>query len=123
MKIFLTWTKKIFFLAMFGLVCKSPVFSYSGSHRVQNTSMHEGQKISVTGLIHSYGNEPFTWLGIETEDGKAYALRVDKKTDEKLRQLFGVPILIEGNLELPVQYGYEQLKDGAIHVKKIKIVR
>lgn len=123
MKIFLTWIKKIFFLTIFGLVCMNPIFSCSSSNRIQNTPLREGQKISVTGLIHSYGNAPFTWLGIETEDGKAYALRVDKKTDEKLRRLFGVPVLIEGKVELPVQHGYEQLKDGAIRVKKIKIVR
>lgn len=115
--------KKLFFLAVLSSICMCAVFSCSSSHRVQNTPLREGQKISVTGLVHSYGNAPLTWLGIETEDGKAYALRVDEKTDEKLRQLFGVPVLIEGKLELPVQYGYEQLKDGAIHVKKIKIVR
>lgn len=115
--------KKLFLMAVSSLVCMCAVFSCSSSHRLQSTSPREGQKIFVMGLIHSYGNAPLTWLGIETEDGKAYGLRVDKKTDEKLRQMFGVPILIEGNLELPVQYGYEQLKDGAIHVKKIKIAR
>lgn len=122
MKMYLAWTKKLFFLTVFGLISMSSVFSCSSSHSVQDKHPREGQKISVTGLIHSYGNMPFTWLGIETDDGKAYALRVDKKTDEKLRQLFGVTVLIEGKLELPVQCGYEQLKDGAIRVKKIKVI-
>lgn len=123
MKMYLAWIKKLIFLTVFGLISMSTVFSCSSSHSVQDKPLREGQKISVTGLIHSYGSAPFIWLGIETEDGKAYALRVDKKTDERLRELFGVTVLIEGMVELPVQYNYEQLKDGAIYVKKIKVVR
>lgn len=115
--------KKLIFVAVFGLICMYTIFSCSSSRRVQDTPPQEGQKISVTGLVHSYGNEPFTWLGIETEDGKAYGLRIDKETDEKLRQLFGVLVSIEGTLELPVRYGYEQLKDGAIHVEKFEVVQ
>lgn len=110
-------------MVILAFICLCAVFSCSSSYSVQNAPLREGQKISVTGLIHSYGNAPVTWLGIETEDGKAYGLRVNKKIDKKLRQMFGVPVLIEGKLELPVEYGYEQLKDGAIHVKKVKIAR
>jgi len=37
---------------------------------------------SLQGMIHIYGNEPHTWVGLETPDGKVYALVPPEKADE-----------------------------------------
>jgi hypothetical protein len=46
-----------------------------------------GGKTKITGQVKVYGSEPHTWAGVETEDGKVYA--VDRESDAELRTLRG----------------------------------
>ncbi len=82
-------------------------------------------KISkVKGLIHVYGNEPFTYIGIETQDNKEYAISADKKLIEELWATQGKYIEISGYIvksETIKEPG--MLKDGKIEVLDWKYVK
>ncbi len=82
-------------------------------------------KISkVKGLIHVYGNEPFTYIGIETTDEKEYAISADKKIIEELWATQGQYIEISGYIvksETIKEPG--MLKDGKIEVLDWKYVK
>ena len=72
---------KIFiFASVFALVSFS-VFSCGNSSGTEST-------IKITGMVHIYGNEPFTFVGIVNENGTEYAISPRSKEDE-LRKLQG----------------------------------
>ena len=83
-------------------------------------------KISkVTGLIHVYGNDPFTYIGIETQDNKEYAISADDKTISELWKTQGSLIEIGGYIVKPEndQKQPGMLKDGKIEVVDWKYVK
>lgn len=77
----------------------------------------------VTGLIRVYGNEPFTFLGIETEDGKLYSIKADKKLTSELQSSQGNQIEIKGTIEKAEENTLNRLKDGFIIVSEWKLVK
>ena len=79
---------------------------------------------TTTGYIHVYGNEPFTYIGIETTDEKEYTISADKKLIEELWATQGKYIEISGYIvkaETIREPG--MLKDGKIEVLDWKYVK
>jgi hypothetical protein len=70
--------------------------------------------VIITGMAHIYGGESHTFAGIESEDGKIYAVYPPEKEAE-IRSLQGR--LIEFTLrflEVPMGEGSLYLKDGTV---------
>jgi hypothetical protein len=68
----------------------------------------------IRGMVKIYGNEPHTYAGIETEDGKHYAVYPIEK-EKEIRSLQGSKI--EWTVifsEKPEGYGSLFLKDGSV---------
>ena len=72
-------------------------------------------EIQVTGKIYVMGNEPFTQVGIELDNGKVYALL--GKHDKELRGLQGKRLTIKGKLSGKTTRGAE-----AIEVKSFQVM-
>ena len=87
-------------------------------------SFNKNKIQTITGFIHVYGNEPFTYLGIETIDKKQYAIKASKEEISKLWDSQGQKIEITGiiipsnNQRLP-----DMLQDGKIEVCEWKFVK
>lgn len=70
--------------------------------------------------IRSYGNEPFTYPGIVTENNEIYLVVASDKIQKQLLEMQGIKIevtgyIIEENKEL-----YEGLDNGSFKVQKWK---
>lgn len=89
------------------------------------SSFSKNQLKSVKGYVHVYGNEPFTYLGIETSDNKEYAISADDETLLELQKSQGNLIEINGYIETekkelpPIGI----LKDGRIVVTEWKYIK
>ena len=87
-------------------------------------SFSKNKTKTITGYLQVYGNEPFTYLGIETIDKKQYAIKASKEEISKLWDSQGNLIEMTGiiipsnNQRLP-----DMLKDGKIEVVEWKIVK
>ena len=78
----------------------------------------------VSGFIHVYGNEPFTFIGIETTDGKQYTLKADKDILIELQASQGNKIEIKGTVEKNKdknKASINELKDGNLTVLEWKL--
>lgn len=78
---------------------------------------------TVTGYIRTYGNEPFTFIGLVTQDGKEYTIKADEKSLKQLNNIFKEKIQIKGKITKSDVAGFNELKDGNLIViewKKIK---
>ncbi len=73
-----------------------------------------GRPIQVTGRIYVMGNEPFTRVAIQTDDGRVFALSGEHAGE--LRRLQGKRVLVEG------QPGAEAPGVKEIEVAKYKVV-
>ena len=51
---------------------------------------------SVEGYINIYGNEPHTYLGIETQDGKVFVLKAEKELLDELQNQQGYLLKLDG---------------------------
>lgn len=80
---------------------------------------------TVKGFINVYGNEPFTYIGIETEDDKKYTISASEEEISKLWKTQGSLIEIEGYIIKPESEGRQpgMLKDGKIEVLEWKFVK
>ena len=80
---------------------------------------------TVRGFVHVYGNEPFTYIGIETDDNKQYALSADDEEISKLWQSQGNKIEITGIITSKKGQGPERgmLQDGKIQVIEWKYIK
>lgn len=80
---------------------------------------------SVSGYVHVYGNEPFTYIGIKTTDNKEYKISADEKTKEELWKSQGKLIEIIGYIEKEKneKIKIDTLKDGSIEVIEWKYVK
>lgn len=80
---------------------------------------------TVRGFVHVYGNEPFTYIGIETDDNKQYAISADDEEIAKLWQSQGNKIEITGIITGKKGQGPERgmLQDGKIQVIEWKYVK
>jgi hypothetical protein len=72
-------------------------------------------EIRVTGRIYLMGNEPFTQVGIESENGKVFA--VIGEQEKELRGLQGKRLTVKGNLGGKTTRGVESIK-----VKSFKVM-
>ncbi|MBR5097385.1 MAG: hypothetical protein IK094_09810 [Treponema sp.] len=79
---------KILFLAAAVALALSPVFGMAKNNK----------KAQVTGVVEYYGNAPFPRLGLKTQDGKLYYLDADKDVQEKLGELHGNIVRVDGIL-------------------------
>ena len=80
---------------------------------------------TVKGYIHVYGNEPFTYIGIETTDNKKYAISAAEEEIAKLWKTQGSLVEIEGII-IPKEGDAKELnmlKDGKIEVSGWKLVK
>ena len=85
------------------------------------TSFSKNNITTVKGYIHVYGNEPFTYIGIKTEDNKEYAIDADKETTDQLRASQGKQIEITGRIIKSENNEAGMLKDGKIEVIEWKV--
>jgi hypothetical protein len=74
----------------------------------------EKDEIQVTGRIYVMGNEPFTQVAIQLENGKVYALTGEY--DKELRSLQGKRVTVKGRLSGKTPRGAE-----AIEVKSFQL--
>ena len=77
----------------------------------------------VTGRIKVYGNEPFTFLGIVTEDGLKYTLKAEKKVLDKIQNAQGHLVEIKGKIEIEKDNSGNQIKNSYLIVEDWKIVK
>jgi hypothetical protein len=59
-------------------------------------SMKDKEEIQVTGRIYVMGNEPFTQVAIQQDDGKVYA--ITGEYDKEFRLLQGKRVTVRGKL-------------------------
>jgi hypothetical protein len=71
-------------------------------------------EVQVAGRIYVMGNEPFTQVAIQTDDGKVYALTGEY--DKELRSLQGKRVTVKGRLSGKTPRGAE-----AIEVKSFQL--
>lgn len=71
------------------------------------------KEIQVTGKVYLMGGEPFTYVGIQLDNGKVYALIGEH--EKELRSLQGKRLTIKGTLSGQTTRGVE-----AIEVKSFK---
>ena len=102
------------------LITTSAILS-AYSKPIQNTEM------TLTGLVKVYGNEPVTFLGLKTDDGREFKIQADQNTLSELQNNQGYKIEITGIVEKPAKIKSEDqaisldsLKDGKIIVAKWK---
>ena len=76
------------------------------------------EEIQVTGRIYVMGNEPFTQLGIELDNGKVYALVGEH--DKELRGLQGKRLTVKGKLGGKTTRGVEAIKVTSFKVAESK---
>jgi len=72
-------------------------------------------EVQVTGRIYVMGNEPFTQVAIQLDDGKVYALTGEY--DKELRSLQGKRLTVKGKLSGKTPRGEE-----AIEVKSFQVL-
>lgn len=80
---------------------------------------------TVRGFIHVYGNDPFTYIGIETEDNKKYTISAEDEIISELRKTQGSKIEITGIINSKKTDKSEPgtLEDGKIQVTEWKYVK
>ena len=78
---------------------------------------------SITGYINVYGNEPFTFIGIVTDDDKEYSISADDSILKELQKTHGKKIEIIGTIEKTEKSGFNQLKNGRIILLEWKYVK
>ena len=72
-------------------------------------------EIEVTGKVYLMGGEPFTYVGIQLDDGKVYALMGEH--EKELRSLQGKRLTVKGKEGGKTTRGVE-----AIEVKSFKVM-
>ena len=77
---------------------------------------------TVKGYVHVYGNDPFSYIGIKTEDKKEYAIDADKNTISELWASQGTQIKITGRIIKSEKNEPGMLKNGKIEVLEWKII-
>lgn len=89
------------------------------------SSFSKNNNKTVKGYINVYGNEPFSYIGIETEDEKKYAIKAEKSVIEDLWKTQGNLIEITGLItpNTDAAKSFDMLKDGKIEVIEWKVVK
>ncbi len=73
---------------------------------------------TVRGYIHVYGNEPFTFIGIQTQDKKEYTIIAADEVCKELQDSQGKLLEITGIITSPKDNSFElnMLKNGKIEL-------
>lgn len=79
--------KIILFIFVVQIICVFLLFSMSKAH------------YSVEGFIKVYGNEPHTYLGIETKEGKVFVLKAEEEILSELQNQQGLLLELRGKIE------------------------
>ena len=79
---------KILFLAAAAALCCGLAFGMAKNQ----------QKAQVEGVLEFYGNAPFPRLGLKAQDGTLFFLDAKKDEQEKLGQLHGNVVRVDGIL-------------------------
>ncbi len=106
--------KNTYIIILAVLLCSALFCSYS-----------KNKITKVKGLIHVYGSDPFTYIGIETQDNKEYAISAADEVTAELWKTQGSLIEIEGYIVKPETSAKQpgMLKDGKIEVLEWKFVK
>ena len=77
---------------------------------------------TVKGYVHVYGNDPFAYLGIITDDEKEYAIITEEEEISKLWKTQGSRVELKGIITKPKKdyIEPEMLKDGKIEISEWK---
>jgi len=70
----------------------------------------------ITGIIKVYGNDPFIFIGIETDEKKQYTIQAEDNVLKKLKNAQGEKINIKGIIENSEEKSFHKLKDGYLIV-------
>lgn len=106
------------YLLFFLFLCSMEVFfAYS------KPSLSDDNIDIVTGYIKVYGNEPFTFIGLETENEKQYSIKASDEVLIELRKAQGKKIEIKGTVEKSGKLSINELKDGYLIVLEWKVVK
>lgn len=103
----------IFSLLLTAFLC----FAYS------KPAKSEKNMDTLTGMINVYGNEPFTFIGIDTDDEKKYTIKADEETIKALRKTQGHKIEIKGTIDKDEKSNFNRLKDGYFIVVEWKEIK
>ncbi|MCR5188111.1 MAG: hypothetical protein K6C97_04185 [Treponema sp.] len=103
------------------LLCSAAIlFAYSKPAKAKS--------LTLSGHIQVYGNEPFTFIGLVTDDGKEYSLQAENEVLSELRKSQGYKIEITGFLEAKEKssdgsvIAPNTLKDGIITLSEWKFI-
>ena len=79
---------------------------------------------TVKGYVHVYGNDPFAYLGIITDDEKEYAIITEEEEISKLWKTQGSKVELKGIITKPKKNILEpdMLKDGKIEVAEWRLM-
>jgi len=102
--------KKLSLLILITTLGCSALFGYS-----------KNKTTTIKGYVKIYGNEPFTYLGIETAEGKLYGLKADEDLLLELTEKKGLEIELEGFIikKDKENLNPNALKDGVFEVQNI----
>lgn len=87
-------------------------------------SYSKSKDVSIQGYIKSFGNVPFNYPVIETDNGKQYSIKADDDVKSEIFKTAGNKIEITGVIISPKDdvIFYESAKDGYIEVIEWKFV-
>lgn len=105
--------KKIYLFFILICLCSFSLFSFS-----------KNKNVCIKGYITSFGNEPFSFIGINSVDDKEYGIIAEKEIMEELKKMGGTLIEFEG-IFVEVDDGniLFNLKDGIFEVLDWKVVK
>lgn len=105
---------KNFLTTLLILLCGAATFAFGGK-----------SPISVVGHIKFYGNAPFEYPGIETVDGKLYAVQVEEDSGillDDIKSTQGKMIELTGRVEKKEKISVFSLRDGTFVTNEFKIL-
>lgn len=87
-------------------------------------SFSKNRTKSIQGYIHVYGNDPFTFIGLKTEDNKEYAIAADDEIISELWKTQGHKVELKGFIVLAKEDFKEpgMLKDGKIELAEWRVL-
>lgn len=95
--------KKNIFVILLLAIFSTTVFSMSKN------------SVTVEGYISTYGNMPFTYLGITTDDDEIYIIEASEKIMNKIENLKGTLIKLTGTVRID-----ENTSQKILEVTKVK---
>ena len=102
----------LFFLYLIG-IC----FAYSKPDKLDK------DMVTVTGYIRSYGNDPFTFIGLVTDSGAEYSIIADEKNMKEIQKAARYKIQVKGKINKSESTGFNELKDGNLIVIEWKTIK